>query len=208
MLPICRGIVLLNGAGRIEDVQTAVEAPVAAALSSSEKDALSAIDPQDFEQMARAASGTTASSSQSLTSQSASSQKPAPLTKSSKEQSSFISSVLAPLATIAKRVAVYGSFILTKQPGRVKQVLQQVSSYLLILPLKLAWPKCQPDVHQLTFGITQHTQFLIYSHVRELVNVLCICNTVSGEVVISLTISACTATCQRCTAVWRMLSNF
>ena len=38
----------MNGAGRIEDVQTAVEAPVAAALSGTEKETLAAIDPDDF----------------------------------------------------------------------------------------------------------------------------------------------------------------
>lgn len=121
---MCRGVVLLNGAGRIEDVQTAVEAPVAAALSTSEKDVLSQIDPEDF---SNSSSDTTLSApAQSSASQSASPQKAAPMTSSSKEQSSFMQQVLAPLATIAKRVAVYGSFILTKQPGRVKSVLQQV----------------------------------------------------------------------------------
>ena len=115
----CRGVVLLNGAGRIEDVQAAVEAPVAAALSSSEKEVLSAIDPEDF------SSGSNTSTGQASTS---SSQKAAPMTKSSTEQISFLQQVLSPLATIAKRVAVYGSFLLTKQPSRVKQVLQQVSS--------------------------------------------------------------------------------
>ena len=131
---ICRGVVLLNGAGRIEDVQTAVEAPVSAALSDTEKDVLSAIDPEDFGDSGHTASGMTTSSSQASpsssqasASQSTSSQKPAPLTSSSKEQSSFMQQVLAPLATIAKRVAVYGSFIVTKQPKRVKSVLQQVT---------------------------------------------------------------------------------
>ena len=125
----CRGVVLLNGAGKIEDVQTAVEAPVSAALSDTEKEVLSAIDPEDFSSGDRteSASNASTSSSQPSASQSTSSQKPAPLTSSSKEQTSFMLSVLAPLATIAKRVAVYGSFIVTKQPARVKSVLQQVS---------------------------------------------------------------------------------
>lgn len=125
----CRGVVLLNGAGRIEDVQTAVEAPVSAALSDTEKDLLSAIDPEDFSSSGRSesASNASTSSSQPSASQSPSSQKAAPLTNSGKEQASFMSQVLAPLATIAKRVAVYGSFIVTKQPARVKSVLQQVS---------------------------------------------------------------------------------
>ena len=128
---MCRGVVLLNGAGRIEDVQTAVEAPVAAALSSSEKDILSQIDSEDFSKSTSdttlsAPSQSSASSAQSSASRSGSTQKPAPMANSSKEQTSFMQQVLAPLATIAKRVAVYGSFILTKQPGRVKSVLQQV----------------------------------------------------------------------------------
>lgn len=136
---VCRGVVLLNGAGRIEDVQTAVEAPVAAALSDTEKDVLAAIDPQDFSDSGHTASGMTTSGSQASTSSSQASpsksmspQKPAPLTSSSKEQTSLMQQVLAPLATIAKRVAVYGSFIVTKQPKRVKSVLQQVSSDFLL----------------------------------------------------------------------------
>ena len=144
---ICRGVVLLNGAGRIEDVQTAVEAPVTAALSDTEKDVLAAIDPQDFSDSGHTASGMTTSSSQASTSssqasasQSTSSQKPAPVTSSSKEQTSLIQQVFAPLATIAKRVAVYGSFILTKQPKRVKSVLQQVSSDFLLCQNTLPSP--------------------------------------------------------------------
>lgn len=128
----CRGVVLLNGAGRIEDVQTAVEAPVAAGLSSTEKEVLAAIDPADFSDAGHTASGMTRQNSASRTnssSQSSASQTAAPLTKSSKEQTSFLQQVLSPLATIAKRVAVYGSFVLTKQPSRVKQVLQQVKVY-------------------------------------------------------------------------------
>ncbi len=128
---------LLNGAGRIEDVQTAVEAPIATALSSTEKEVLAAVDPEDFGNDGHTASGMSAANTQSSASKSASSarsspsqattsQKAAPLTSSSKEQTSFMQQVLAPLATIAKRVAVYGSFVLTKQPSRVKQVLQQV----------------------------------------------------------------------------------
>lgn len=128
----CRGVVLLNGAGRIEDVQTAVEAPIATALSSTEKGVLAVIDPEDFSSDGHTASGMTAPKAQLPTSTSASqgsasqTQKPGPLSESSKEQKGIIQQVLAPLATIAKRVAVYGSFILTKQPSRVKQVLQQV----------------------------------------------------------------------------------
>ncbi len=125
----CRGVVLLNGAGRIEDVQTAVEAPVAAGLSSTEKEVLAAIDPADFSDAGHTASGMTRQDSafrSESSSQSSASQTAAPLTKSSKEQTSFLQQVLSPLATMAKRVAVYGSFILTKQPSRVKQVLQQV----------------------------------------------------------------------------------
>ncbi|DBA93112.1 TPA: hypothetical protein ACH3X2_003429 [Trebouxia sp. C0005] len=126
---LVKGVVLLNGAGRIEDVQTAVEAPVAAGLSSTEKEVLAAIDPADFSDAGHTASGMTRQNSASRTnssSQSSASQTAAPLTKSSKEQTSFLQQVLSPLATIAKRVAVYGSFVLTKQPSRVKQVLQQV----------------------------------------------------------------------------------
>ncbi|DBB12732.1 TPA: hypothetical protein ACH3X3_005508 [Trebouxia sp. C0006] len=126
---LVKGVVLLNGAGRIEDVQTAVEAPVAAGLSSTEKDVLAAIDPADFSDAGHTASGMTRQDSASRSessSQSSASQTAAPLTKSSKEQTSFLQQVLSPLATVAKRVAVYGSFILTKQPSRVKQVLQQV----------------------------------------------------------------------------------
>lgn len=127
----CRGVVLLNGAGRIEDVQTAVEAPVSAALSDTEKDVLSAIDPQDFSDSSHKASGLTSTSSgQASTSSSqssASSQKPASVKDNGKEQPSLVQQVLAPLATIAKRAAVYGSFIVTKQPKRVKSVLQQVT---------------------------------------------------------------------------------
>ena len=124
----CRGVVLLNGAGRIEDVQTAVEAPVTAALKPEEKEALAAIDPDDFRSDGTfhnsAEASTSKPSSQSGTTAGArQSEAPAP---SSKQQSSLLQTVFAPLATIAKRVAVYGSFILTKQPGRVKQVLQQV----------------------------------------------------------------------------------
>lgn len=131
---LCRGVVLLNGAGRIEDVQTAVEAPVSAALSDTEKSVLSAIDPEDFSSSERSesASNASTSSSQPSAAQSPSSQKAAPLTNSSKEQTSFMSQVLAPLATIAKRVAVYGSFIVTKQPARVKSVLQQVGSSCIL----------------------------------------------------------------------------
>ena len=138
-MAICRGVVLLNGAGRIEDVQTAVEAPVSAALSDTEKDVLATIDPQDFSVSGQTASGTTNStgqtstlSSQASASQTSSSQKPAPPTSSSKEQTSLMQQVLAPLATIAKRVAVYGSFIVTKQPKRVKSVLQQVNLAFLV----------------------------------------------------------------------------
>ena len=133
----CRGVVLLNGAGRIEDVQTAVEAPIATALSSTEKGVLAVIDPEDFSSDGHTASGMTAPKAQLPTSTSASqgsasqTQKPGPSSESSKSESSkeqkgIIQQVLAPLATIAKRVAVYGSFVLTKQPSRVKQVLQQV----------------------------------------------------------------------------------
>lgn len=114
-------MVLLNGAGRIEDVQTAVDAPVATALSSTEKQVLSAIDPDDFSKDSQPSTSKSASSAQSSASQTA-----APLKKTTTEQPSLVKQVLAPLATIAKRVAVYGSFILTKQPSRVKQVLQQV----------------------------------------------------------------------------------
>lgn len=126
---LVKGVVLLNGAGRIEDVQTAVEAPVAAGLSSSEKEVLAAIDPADFSDAGHTASGMTRQDSASRSnssSQSSASETAAPLTKSSKEQTTFLQQVLSPLATMAKRVAVYGSFILTKQPSRVKQVLQQV----------------------------------------------------------------------------------
>ena len=114
---------MLNGAGRIEDVQTAVEAPVATALTSQEKEALAAIDPEPLftDDAAKRTNAQASTSKPTSTNQ-------APVVKSSKEQSSFLQTVLSPLATIAKRVAVYGSFILTKQPGRVKQVLQQVSS--------------------------------------------------------------------------------
>jgi len=141
----CRGVVLLNGAGRIEDVQTAVEAPVAAGLSSSEKEVLAAIDPADFSDAGHTASGMTRQNSASrsdASSQSSASQTAAPLTKSSKEQTSFLQQVLSPLATIAKRVAVYGSFILTKQPSRVKQVLQQVRFWSSATPVAscTAWP--------------------------------------------------------------------
>ena len=141
----CRGVVLLNGAGRIEDVQTAVEAPVAAGLSSTEKDVLAAIDPADFSDAGHTASGMTRQDSASRSessSQSSASQTAAPLTKSSKEQTSFLQQVLSPLATVAKRVAVYGSFILTKQPSRVKQVLQQVRvwSSATTVASCAAWP--------------------------------------------------------------------
>ena len=136
---------LLNGAGRIEDVQTAVEAPVAAGLSSSEKEVLAAIDPADFSDAGHTASGMTRQDSASRSnssSQSSASQTAAPLTKSSKEQTTFLQQVLSPLATIAKRVAVYGSFILTKQPSRVKQVLQQVRVWPSATPVPswTAWP--------------------------------------------------------------------
>lgn len=134
---LVKGVVLLNGAGRIEDVQTAVEAPIATALSSTEKGVLAVIDPEDFSSDGHTASGMTAPKAQLPTSTSASqgsasqTQKPGPSSESSKSESSkeqkgIIQQVLAPLATIAKRVAVYGSFVLTKQPSRVKQVLQQV----------------------------------------------------------------------------------
>ena len=148
-------MVLLNGAGRIEDVQIAVEAPVAAALSDSEKDVLAAIDPEDFSASGHTASGMTSSRTQGSASSSPSpasssaSQQPAPLTKSSAEQSSFMQQVLAPLATIAKRVAVYGSFILTKQPGRVKQVLQQVRlAHLLAASHNTTRRKQHADLHR------------------------------------------------------------
>lgn len=118
---LVKGVVLLNGAGRIEDVQTAVDAPVATALSSSEKQVLSAIDPDDFSKDSQPSTSKSASSAQSSASQTA-----APSKKRTTEQPSLVQQVLAPLATIAKRVAVYGSFVLTKQPSRVKQVLQQV----------------------------------------------------------------------------------
>ena len=129
---VCRGCVLLNGAGRIEDVQTAVEAPIAAALSDTEKGTLAAIDPDDFSsQGVSTASGMTkdAASARS-SSQASTSQAAAPTAKSSKQQATFWEQVTAPLATMAKRVAVYGSFMLTKQPSRVKQVLRQVCTNL------------------------------------------------------------------------------
>ena len=123
---------LLNGAGRIEDVQTAVEAPVAAALSGTEKETLAAIDPDDFsKQGVNTASGMTKDSANARSSSQAStSQAAEPSARSSKQQASFWESVTAPLATMAKRVAVYGSFMLTKQPSRVKQVLRQVRALL------------------------------------------------------------------------------
>eukprot|EP00891_Asterochloris_glomerata_P008165 jgi/Astpho2/8165/e_gw1.00120.97.1_t len=43
-------------------------------------------------------------------------------------QTSLIQAILSPIATLAKRVAVYGSFVLTKQPSRIKSVLNQVYS--------------------------------------------------------------------------------
>ena len=124
----CRGVVLLNGAGRIEDVQTAVEAPVAAALSDTEKETLAKIDPEDFSSEGlNTASGMTRDSANARGSDQASTSQPAaPLGKSSVQQATFWEQVTAPLATMAKRVAVYGSFMLTKQPSRVKQVLRQV----------------------------------------------------------------------------------
>lgn len=120
----CRGCVLLNGAGRIEDVQTAVEAPVAAALSDTEKGTLAAIDPKDFSSLNAGSNQDTAKATAS--SQASASQAASTVPKSSKQQVTFWEQVTAPLATMAKRVAVYGSFMLTKQPSRVKQVLRQV----------------------------------------------------------------------------------
>lgn len=118
---------LLNGAGRIEDVQTAVEAPVAAALSDTEKGALAAIDPADFSSEGpNTASGMTKDTADARASRQASTSQAAQPLASSKQQATFWEQVTAPLATMAKRVAVYGSFLLAKQPSRVKQVLRQV----------------------------------------------------------------------------------
>ena len=175
---ICRGVVLLNGAGRIEDVQATVEAPVSAALSDTEKDVLSAIDPQDFSDSSHTAPGATTSSGQASTSssqasasQSKSPQKPAPPISSSKEQTSLVQQVLAPLATIAKRVAVYGSFIVTKQPKRVKSVLQQVTQAFLTYQVTLElWQAlcsvCSMVKHQLPRGIAvlDHVHNALQSH--------------------------------------------
>lgn len=121
---------LLNGAGRIEDVQTAVAAPVAAALTDTEKDALAKIDPEDFskEGPSTAFSMTKSTADARASNPASTSQAAAPMGNSSKQQTSFWEQVTAPLASMAKRVAVYGSFMLTKQPSRVKQVLRQVES--------------------------------------------------------------------------------
>ena len=114
-LAVCRGVVLLNGAGRFEDVQTAVTAPLQASLSEQEGRALNALD-------------STSQAAQSVGVRP--SVTPSPPNASSSDtagsQTSLLQTILSPIATLAKRVAVYGSFVLTKQPSRVKSVLNQV----------------------------------------------------------------------------------
>ena len=113
-LAACRCVVLLNGAGRFEDVQTAVTAPLQASLSQREGGALDALD-------------STAQAAQSGgVRPSVTSQPNASPSDAAGSQTSLIQAILSPIATLAKRVAVYGSFVLTKQPSRIKSVLNQV----------------------------------------------------------------------------------
>lgn len=113
---LVKGVVLLNGAGRFEDVQTAVTAPLQASLSQREGGALDALD-------------STAQAAQSGgVRPSVTSQPNASPSDAAGSQTSLIQAILSPIATLAKRVAVYGSFVLTKQPSRIKSVLNQVYS--------------------------------------------------------------------------------
>ena len=118
----CRGVVLLNGAGRFEDVQTAVTAPLKASLSAQEGGALNALD-----------STAQAAQSRGIRPSVTPSQPNSSPLDAAGSQTSLLQTILSPIATVAKRVAVYGSFVLTKQPSRVKSVLNQVGTAVFAL---------------------------------------------------------------------------
>ena len=122
-LAACRGVALLNGAGRFEDVQTAVTAPLQASLSEQEGGALKVLD-----------STAQAAQSGGVRPSVTPSQPNASPSDAAGSQTSLLQTILSPIATLAKRVAVYGSFVLTKQPSRVKSVLNQVGIAAAALP--------------------------------------------------------------------------
>ncbi|KAK9830202.1 hypothetical protein WJX72_010275 [[Myrmecia] bisecta] len=97
---LIRGVVLVNAAGRFEDVKATVEAPLEAALTMAEKGAKAALGGSKEELLSV---GTM----------------PA-------EEKSMMQRMTEPVAQMARRAAVYMAFLAAKQPSRIKQVLQQV----------------------------------------------------------------------------------
>lgn len=125
---LVRGVVLLNGAGRFEDVKTAVEAPVDAALSSPERAVKNTLEKQSGQQGPTEQKLSTGNGAGALARDDSSTASTASATSSKQNgnDQSMMQQLMNPVMTVAKRVAIFGSFMLTKQPARVRQVLNQV----------------------------------------------------------------------------------
>lgn len=112
---VSRGVVLVNGAGRFEEVKATMEAGAEAAMNSTaSKEAFREATGVSSEMPGRTVTSASRSS---------------PVVQSKKESppaKGFMESVLQPVQALAKRAAVYVAFIAAKQPSRIRQVLQQV----------------------------------------------------------------------------------
>ncbi|KAK9915016.1 hypothetical protein WJX75_003662 [Coccomyxa subellipsoidea] len=115
---LVRGVVLLNSAGRFEEVKAEVEAQVEAALPDSEasdnlKEALREVASVEADRsMSEERAGSNGRASVS---------KPP-----AEEQPTLVASLMDQVKTMALRGSIYASFFLAKQPKRIRQVLEQV----------------------------------------------------------------------------------
>ncbi|KAK9844137.1 hypothetical protein WJX81_005602 [Elliptochloris bilobata] len=124
---LVRGVVLVNAAGKFEDVKAAVVAPLEAALEGPQRDAARA--------PLREAAGLPSGTSDSDGAAAAAGRGAAAALRAGNSrrevvvaaaEQSLLARMLAPIKVLLGRGAVYGSFLVAKQPARIRQVLNQV----------------------------------------------------------------------------------
>ncbi|KAK9851146.1 hypothetical protein WJX84_012261 [Apatococcus fuscideae] len=134
---LVRGVVLVNAAGRFEEVKEAVEAPIEAALTGPERAGLEASLELASDQAALSASEPVREQRIKDTQRHSARwrhredpdpgpSKPFGLGSRPDASPSLMQRIVSPLKTMAMRTAVFASFIAAKQPSRIRSVLKQV----------------------------------------------------------------------------------